>query len=124
MLQAKNYPTIIEFNPGAKCALSNGVVMVIDFSVEPKDFSGEPLKLKDDGPNLTLKDIITLAIKTPLQDDPQLSLDKKLDLDKIGELVWSGAGELETDQATLIKERISKVFPGPAIAGAVRRAIG
>lgn len=98
--------------------------MKIDFSVELTDFSGEALKLDANSANLTLKDVCTLAIKTPLQDDANLSLDKKLELDKIGEIIWSGSGELETEQATVIKERVSKVFPTPAVAGAVRRAIG
>jgi hypothetical protein len=98
--------------------------MVIDFSQELKDFTGEVLKLDANSPNLTLKDVITLAIKTPLQEDQNLSLDAKIKLDRIGEMIWNGAGELETDDATLIKERVSKVFPTPAVAGAVRRAIG
>lgn len=98
--------------------------MKVDFLQELKDFTGENLKLKEDSPNLTLKDVITLAIKTPLQEDQGLSLEAKIKLDKIGELVWAGAGELEMEDAVLIKERISKVFPTPAVAGAVRRAIG
>jgi len=98
--------------------------MKIDFSQELVDFTGETLKLDANSPNLTLKDVITFAIKTPLQDDANLPLDKKLELDKIGEIVWSGVGELETEQASIIKDRVSKVFPTPAVAGAVRRAIG
>jgi hypothetical protein len=96
----------------------------IDFSQELKDFTGEPLKLNENSPNLTLKDVITLALKSPLQEDATLSLDAKIKLDRIGETVWSGNGELEIEDAALIKERVSKVFPTPAVAGAVRRAIG
>jgi hypothetical protein len=96
----------------------------IDFSQELKDFTGEPLKLNENSPNLTLKDVITLALKSPLQEDATLPLDAKIKLDRIGETVWSGNGELELEDAALIKERVSKVFPTPAVAGAVRRAIG
>lgn len=98
--------------------------MKIDFSQELKDFTGESLKLNENSPNLTLKDVCTLAIKTPLQEDANLPLDAKIKLDRIGEIIWSGAGELELEDAALIKERVSKVFPTPAVAGAVRRAIG
>jgi hypothetical protein len=98
--------------------------MKIDFSQELKDFTGEPLKLNENSPNLTLKDVITLALKSPLQEDAILPLDAKIKLDRIGETVWSGNGELELEDAALIKERVSKVFPTPAVAGAVRRAIG
>ena len=97
--------------------------MKIDFTQQLKDFSGEVLKLDEKSAPLTLKDMISLSIKTTLPDDNTLTLQQKLDLDKIGEIVWSGEGELDTAQATLIKERISKVFTAPAVSGAVKRAI-
>ena len=105
--------------------------MKVDFTQELKDFAGEPLKLPppdpsvkpQDMPNLTLKDVISIAIKTALQEDANLALDAKIKLDKIGEVVWKGVGDFDTDMASLIKERISKVFTSPAVSGAVRRAI-
>ena len=98
--------------------------MKVDFLQELKDFSGEELKLnKDDKDNLTLKAVISIAVKSAIQEDQQLALDIKLKLDKIGEIACGGTGEFTTEMATLIKERISKVFTSPAVSGAVHRAI-
>ena len=98
--------------------------MKIDFTQELKDFSGEVLKMAADAPNLTLKDVISLSIKTQLPEDATTPLDKKIELDRIGELVWSEDGDMSVEQAAAIKERISKVFSSPAVSGAVKRAIG
>lgn len=81
------------------------------------------MKIAEGAANLTLKDVITLAIKTSLPDDSHLPLDQKLALSKIGEIVYSKDGELDTAQATMIKERIAKVFTAPALAGAVNSII-
>jgi hypothetical protein len=95
----------------------------IDFMQELKDFAGEPLQLQKDGPNLTLKEAITISIRSALQEDAHAPLADKIALDRIGELVYQDGGEIDTGQATIIKERIAKVFTAPAVSGAVKRAI-
>lgn len=97
--------------------------MKIDFTQELRDFAGEPLKLQEGSPNLTLKEVVSFAIKSQLPEDAQSPLADKIALDRIGELVYTEGGEMSTEQASVIKERISKVFTSPAVAGAVRRAI-
>ena len=91
---------------------------------ELKDFSGEPLKISEAAPNLTLKEVMSLSIKTTLQEDATTPLDKKIELDRIGEAIYKeGEIDLSVEQCVMIKERISKVFTAPAVAGAVKRAI-
>jgi len=95
----------------------------IDVKQELKDFSGEPLKISETAPNLTLKEVMSLSIKTTLQEDATTPLDKKIELDRIGEAIYKDEVDLTVEQCVIIKERISKVFTAPAVAGAVRRAI-
>jgi hypothetical protein len=95
----------------------------IDVKQELKDFSGEPLKISEGSPNLTLKEVMSLSIKTTLQEDATTPLDKKIELDRIGEAIFKEEVDISVEQCVMIKERISKVFTAPAVAGAVRRAI-
>jgi hypothetical protein len=94
----------------------------INFTQELKDFAGEPIRLTENGANLTLKDVIFIAIRAQLQDDNNSTLDQKLLINKIGEAVHENS-ELSTEQASALKERVSKVFPSPAVCGAICKAI-
>jgi hypothetical protein len=94
----------------------------IDFTQELKDFAGEPIRLSETSSNLMLKDVIFMAVRAQLQDDANSTLDQKLALNKVAEIVYQN-GELTIEQASIIKERVSKVFPSPAVCGAICKAI-
>lgn len=96
--------------------------MKIDFTQELKDFAGEPIRLSEASPNLLLKDIIFMAVRAQLQDDSTSTLEQKLALNKVGEIVYKNE-ELTIEQASIIKERASKMFPSPAVCGAICKAI-
>ena len=96
--------------------------MKIDFTQELKDFAGEPIRLSETSPNLMLKDVIFIAVRAQLQDDANSTLDQKLALNKVAEIVYQN-GELTIEQASIIKERASKMFASPAVCGAICKAI-
>lgn len=98
--------------------------MKIDFSQVLLSFTGEPFQLEEGGADLTLKDATIRACKTPIPGDEKLTFEEKIIVDNIGLAAFTDATEIEMDQAKIIKDRISVILNAPAIAGAVRRAIG
>lgn len=96
--------------------------MKIDFEKELKDFAGEPIRFSENTSNVKLKDVIFLAVRSQLQEDGSSTLEQKLSLNKVAEAVYQNL-ELTTEQASMIKERVSKVFPSPAVCGAICKAI-
>ena len=84
-----------------------------------KDFKGDYITLERGGAPLTLKDMIILAIKTPVPEDTTMSMVDKLDLAKAGIVIFNDGDELPIEQATKLKNRICTVFNSPAVAFAI-----
>lgn len=97
--------------------------MKVNLDQKLYDFTGDTFKLGPNTDDLTLSDVIILAVKTPTQEDATLTMLQKLDLAKIGKAVYMGLDEFSTEQVTMIKERVCKTLNAPALALAVNEAI-
>jgi len=95
---------------------------MVDLSQKLYDFTGDTFKLAQNGDDLTLSDVIILAVKTPNQADTTMSLLQKLDLARIGKAVYNDSGNFSAEQIEMIKERISLTLNAPALALAVNDA--
>jgi len=95
---------------------------MVDLSQKLYDFTGDTFKLAPNGDDLTLSDVIILAVKTPNQADTAMTLLQKLDLARIGKAVYNDTGNFSAEQIEMIKERISLTLNAPALALAVNDA--
>lgn len=105
--------------------LFKGAKLLINFSQVLKDPDGEDLKLDQNSPSLTLKEISKLAIKAVLQDDQKLSHAQKIELSRLYEQISkSDETPINIDSAKVaqLKERITTVFPAVFVSYSVEIA--
>lgn len=100
--------------------------MRIQVNQEILDFEGKPLLINPKDPkseSIKLKDIIGNSINNTLQSE-QLSAEVKNKLFQIGLKLYKGNEvDFTTDQLSLIKERVNKIYQNPLICGRVEEII-
>lgn len=86
----------------------------VDLSLKPTDHRGQPLKESDreGAPDITLKDLLCMAVSRPQQGDNDLSEAVRAKLARAyNSLVPVDAIELSSEAITLFCDRAARIYP-------------